>query len=134
MHSESDGGEMMQVTLSYLRSNPNSIFVYGDNLKHVGCLGAAFFRYEPNSYGFITKKIPSNDPWAFYRPAEYVHVFQRELDKLIWKIKTSPGKTWLISQIGSGLANRYKIWEHVISPGIESLRQFPNVIFLWEVE
>jgi hypothetical protein len=123
---------MMQVTLKYLRNNPDSIFVYGDNLKHFGCRGAAIFRAEPNTWGFITKKAPTNDSWAFYQPDEYEQVFQSELDRLILEIKRHPEKTWLISQIGSGLANRNEIWEHIIFPGIESLRQFPNVIFLWE--
>jgi hypothetical protein len=42
------------------------------------------------------------------------------------------GKTYLISQLGSGLANKYGIWEGVIKNGIAFLKDISNVIFLWE--
>ena len=41
---------------------------------------------------------------------------------------------FFISQIGSGLANKYNIWEEVIELSIEVLLQFKNVTFLWEEE
>ena len=99
-------------------------------LVDVDALVAASFRYEPNSYGFITKKYPFSSPSAFYRPNEYEPVFKVEMKKLITRIEENPDKTFLITKLGSGLANRYKIWEIVIEPGLEVLRQYKNVTFL----
>ncbi len=121
----------MNITKEYLRENPDHIFVFGDNLLGKGHGGAAALRDEPNSIGFITKKAPDNNDKSFYRPVEYKLIFEQELDGLIDYIKTQPEKTFLITQLGSGLANRYKIWEKIIQPGIECLRQYPNVKFLF---
>lgn len=123
----------MQITLEYLRKHLDHIFVYGDNKLHKGCLGAAMFRKEPNSYGFVTKKYPRMDNKAFYRPYEYKSVFEKEINYLIHYIELYPEKTFLITPLGSGLANKYKIWEQVIKPGLEVLRKYKNVIFTWEV-
>jgi len=46
------------ITESFLNENPNTIFVFGDNLKRIVCGGAAALRYHKQSYGFITKKYP----------------------------------------------------------------------------
>lgn len=126
-------GGVMEISLQYLRDNPNHIFVFGDNTQRRGCKGAAFFRYEPNSYGFITKKYPSFASHAYYRPDEYRPVFEEEMRKLIQLIEDNPGKTYLITKLGSSLANRFRIWEEVIESGIEILGQYKNVVFLWKV-
>lgn len=123
---------MREITLDYLQTHPKSIFVFGDNLKRYGYRGGAQFRREPNTYGFITKKEPTNRDAAFYKPEEYHTVFKDELARLNYTISITPDKTWLISKIGSGLANKYKIWEYIIKPGLEPLRKYKNVIFLWE--
>jgi hypothetical protein len=123
---------VMQVTLEFLRSHPDHIFVFGDNLLHRGCKGAAIFRYEPNALGFVTKKYPDYAHDSYYRPSEYRSFFSRMLNKLEVRIKATPEKTYLITALGSGLANRYHIWEEVVQPGLEVLRKYPNVIFLWE--
>ena len=120
-----------QITLEYLRSHPCHIFVYGDNLLHRGCRGAAQFRSEPNTYGFVTKKFPSSKVEAFYRPAEYRPVFEQELSRLMVEIVGHGQRTYMISPVGSGLANRFKIWERVIEPGPERLRPIENVVFLY---
>jgi hypothetical protein len=56
---------MDEVTIAreYLRSHPDHVFVFGDNLLGRGLGGAAALRREPNTFGFITKKRPDNDPW-----------------------------------------------------------------------
>lgn len=124
--------EVMIVSMKYLRENPNCVFVYGDNKLRRGKRGGAFLRDEPNTHGFITKKRPSGDNDAFYKPAEYRVVFLQEMIKLMEKIEDNPEKTYLISQLGSGLANRYRIWEKVIQPGLEKLKSFPNVRLLYD--
>lgn len=121
----------MLITLDYLRQNRNCIFVYGDNLIHKGKKGAAIFRDEPNSYGFITKKYPCNYDNCFYKVDEYIPVFNYELDQLFKFICSYPHFTFLISKIGAGYANKYHIFEQVIEPGLQPLKAYPNCVFLF---
>ncbi len=123
---------MRWISKKYLRDNPDHIFVFGDNKIRRGKKGAAFLRDEPNSYGFITKKIPSYKFDSYYKPKEYKVVFKREILYLKLEIESNPSQTFLITELGSGLANKYKIWEKVIKPGLEELRRYSNVVFLWE--
>jgi len=89
-------------------------------------------RDEPNTYGFVTKKAPNNDDDSFFMPGEYKRIFDHEMGNLEMVIENSPDKTFLISKFGSGLANRYHIFEEVIEPSIKSrLSKYPNVKFLW---
>jgi len=53
------------------------------------------------------------------------------LFKLEEKIKNNFTKTFLISKLGAGLANKYHIYEDVIKKGLNSLSQYENVIFLF---
>ena len=121
----------MNITKKYLRDNPHHIFVFGDNLLKKGYGGAAALRDEPNTYGFITKKAPNNGEWAFYKPEEYKEVFKNEIEILEAHIKKFPSSLFLISKIGAGLANKYNIWEEVIEPNIQVLKNYSNVKFLW---
>lgn len=120
------------INKSYLRSHPNEIFVFGDNLDRKGCGGAAKLRYEPNVYGFVTKKKPTHSDGDYYHPEEYQTKFKTELKKLIKEIENYPNKIFLISRLGGGLANKYNIFEKVIKPGLEVLKQYSNVKFLYE--
>lgn len=120
------------ITAEYLQNNTNVIFVFGDNTQRIGSGGAAILRYEPNTYGFITKKFPDYEDSSFYTVEEYREVFSKELQLLIDKIENEPDKTFLISKIGAGLANRYNIFEEVIYPQLkEALCYYDNVEFLW---
>ena len=121
----------MIVTVQLLRSKPETIFVFGDNLIRKGYGGAAKLRDEPNAYGFVTKKYPDNRDESFYKPEEYRHVFNDEMIKLIRNIGYNPSKEFWISKLGSGLANKYNIWEEVIEPKIHILKMFKNVKFLF---
>lgn len=121
------------VTKEFLDSHQDVIFVFGDNLIHKGYGGAAILRDHPRAYGFITKKYPSNEDSSFYGVTEYRDVFKRELAYLEDEIRANKNKTFYISQLGGGLANRYKIWENVIKDGLEkALKQYENVVFLWD--
>lgn len=123
---------MKIITKEYLKSHPDEIFVFGDNQLHVGKGGAAILRDEPNVYGFITKKYPSHDNFAYYMPLQYKSVFRKELDFLKQQIRVRKNKKFLISKLGAGLANKYRIWELVIEPVLKKeLSEFPNVEFLW---
>jgi len=122
----------MNVTVSFLRTHRDHIFVFGDNIERTGKGGAAELRDELNTYGFITKRAPNFKDEAYFTPKEYKKIYQQELMKLKAKIQENPSKTFLISKIGSGLANKHGIFEEVIEPGIKkALKNYKNVIFLW---
>jgi len=117
----------------FLNKNKRAIFVFGDNTLRQGYGGAAALRDHPQTYGFITKKYPDNHDTSFYKPEDYNSIFFDELIKLRVLISDEPFKTFYVSQLGAGLANKYNIWEKVIKEGLEkNLQQYPNVVFLWE--
>jgi len=119
------------ITPEWLKKHPECIFVFGDNLQRWGKGGAAKNRDESNAYGFITKKAPNNNDDSFYKPGEYTEVCTQELGLLVAQIMINTDKTFLISKLGGGLANRYNIFEKVIAPKIEWLaNKFDNVILL----
>lgn len=120
------------ITSEYLQAHPTEIFVFGDNTIRVGKGGAAILRDEPNTYGFITKKLPTADDAGFFKPWEYAEVYVKELAKLIEELKTNKDKTYLVSKLGAGLANRFYIWDQIIQPTLKPiLGQYKNVRFLW---
>lgn len=121
----------MQITKEYLRNNLNHIFVFGDNSIRKGKGGAAKLRDEPNTYGFITKKYPKNTKISFYKPKEYQNIFDKEIEKLKEVIINYHHNLFLISKLGSGLANRYCIFEQIIEPRLPELSFYNNVKFLF---
>jgi len=121
------------ITKQFLDENPNAIFVFGDNTHRVGYGGAAILRDHPQSYGFITKKNPDNRDDSFYHPDSYRIDFLAYAVELQLFIEKNIDKTFYISQLGGGLANRYKIWEQVIKSGLEkNFSHYDNVVFLWD--
>jgi hypothetical protein len=121
------------ITQEFLDSNPDSYFVFGDNLERWGHGGAAKLRDHPHAIGFITKKFPDNKDSSFYKPEEYSLVFFEELKKLEKIITKRPEKKFYISQLGGGLANKFRIWELLIRDNIvRSLEKYKNVIFCWD--
>jgi hypothetical protein len=121
----------MIITKQYMLDHPDEIFVFGDNLLRKGFGGGAGLRHFPNTFGFITKKAPATTDSAYYTPEEYRPIFLKEFKYLCDTIELNPGKTFLISKIGAGLANRFNIWEEVIEPKIYELKKYPNVRFLF---
>jgi len=118
------------ITAEFLRENPNIIFVFGDNLVKRGKGGAAKLRDEPNTYGFLTKKYPNNKDSSFFRPKEYKIIFYQQFLFLIKEIKKNPKKTYIIPKLGSGLANKYHIYEKIIQPNLKKLKVLKNAIVL----
>lgn len=122
----------LKITQEFLDSTPNAYFVFGDNLERYGHRGAAQLRDHPHAIGFITKKFPDNKDESFYKPEEYSPVFFEELEKLKKIIQRRPDKIFYISQLGGGLANRYKIWERLIRHNlVRALSESNNVVFCW---
>jgi len=122
----------LKITQDFLDKNPSAYFIFGDNLERYGHGGAAQLRDHPHAIGFITKKFPDNKDESFYKPEEYSPIFFEELEKLKKIIQKRPDKLFYISQLGGGLANRYKIWEKLIRHNIvRELDELNNVIFCW---
>jgi hypothetical protein len=121
------------ITEEILNSEPNAFFVYGDNVKRIGLGGAAKLRNHPRAIGFVTKKEPTNNQGACFTPEEYAKPFFDQLDQLSTHIKNGPNNKFYISKLGSGLANRYWIWERVISHNLQDeLGGYDNVVFCWD--
>jgi hypothetical protein len=118
---------------NFLNQNKNAFFVFGDNTLRKGTAGAAALRHHPKAIGFITKKIPTADAAGCFTPEEYVNLFFDQLDQLSLHIKNNPNNIFYISKLGSGLANRYWIWERVISHNLQDeLGGYSNVVFCWD--
>lgn len=121
------------ITEEILNKEPNSYFVFGDNLQRRGLGGAAKLRHHPRAIGFITKKEPTNDQGACFTAEEYVKIFFDQLDQLSAHIKNNPNNKFYISKLGAGLANRYWIWERVIRHNLQdALENYENVVFCWD--
>jgi hypothetical protein len=122
----------------FLASHPDCIFVFGDNLKRRGYGGGATLRDYKNTYGFITKKYPSNDPSSFYTLDDYKDVFFSEFKKFIDYTIEHKDKTFLVSRLGAGLANKNKIFEKMIKPHFQNVlrnskNRYWNIILLdWD--
>jgi hypothetical protein len=120
------------VTKEFLDKNEDAFFVFGDNTIHQGYGGAAILRDHPRAYGFITKKYPDNKDESFYKPEEYQVDFLASAVELMLFIEQNMDKTFYISQLGGGLANKYNIWEKIIKTGlIKYFNKYENVVFLW---
>lgn len=120
------------ITKEDLDQNPNWIFVFGDNEERRGYGGAAALRDHPQSYGFITKRRPNNEDDSFYNPGHYIGTpFMTEQLRLTTFIEANPGKTFIVSRLGAGLANKFGIYEQVIKPWLIELAQiYKNVVLL----
>jgi hypothetical protein len=63
------------ITRAMLRAEPNTLFVFGDNMLKVGRAGQAReMRGEPNAIGIPTKWKPSMDAEAFFTDRDYAKV------------------------------------------------------------
>ncbi len=118
-----------KITPEWLRQNSRCVFVFGDNTLHIGMGGAAACREEPNTYGFITKRKPDGEDTSYYNKHTYQAVLEEEMQKLVKEIGAHPEKTFLISKLGAGLANKFNIRAMIIM-ALEPLKKYKNVVFL----
>lgn len=60
------------------KSNPDTLYVFGDNTAKEGCGGQAQIRHEPNSIGIPTKRRPTMEDDAFFSdmPVQFLKVEQ----------------------------------------------------------
>lgn len=58
-------------TVTLVESNPDLLFVFGDNLEEQGTGGQACIRYTKNSFGIPTKVKPSMGEDAFFHDGNF---------------------------------------------------------------
>lgn len=123
----------IEITQEFLDKTPDAYFVFGDNSQKQGLGGAAKLRHHPRAIGFVTKKAPSNQIGAFFQPEEYASAFFSQLKQLEGHVKNNPKHIFYVSKLGSGLANRYYIWQKLIKHNlIDTLKEYSNVVFCWD--
>ena len=106
---------------TYIKSHPDWLFVFGDNLERAGYGGQAEqARGEPNAIGVATKRFPSMDQRAFFSNADYDEWFASEkstLKRLMEASKAGRTIIWPLDGIGTGLARLEKsapmIWNDI---------------------
>lgn len=125
------------IDTAYLAANPTHILVYGA-AKFGANNTPVKLRSESNTWAFITKRMSTTGPDSYFTTdgdfkTDYQKEFNKQVEMLKAEIEAHPEQTYLITRVGSGLANRHKIWEKVIKPQLPAaLGHLPNVVFLWE--
>lgn len=77
------------ITREYVRSNPDKLFLFGDNLERRGFGGqAAAMRGEPHAIGIPTKKSPSNTEGAFFNDDEF-ELNKAAIDEAFARVQTA---------------------------------------------
>lgn len=92
--------------------------------------GAAALRTHPQTYGFITKRYPGRKASDYFTPEEYESIFEVEFAKLCTLIEANPHKQYIVSKLGSNLANRFGIYEAIIKDKLETLSTYLNVVLM----
>lgn len=96
-------------TPALLKSNPDKLFLFGDNNQRTGKGGQAIIRDEPNAVGISTKLKPSNAADAFMSDnqlADNKAVIDSDIKKAK-EIAMTEGKTIVLPKggLGTGLAS-----------------------------
>lgn len=94
-----------------LQSNPEVLYLFGDNRKRTGYGGqAGEMRDEPNAVGIVTKKYPSIETRAFLSDTEYeenVQTIDRDMARALAHLRANTQAIVVIplDGIGTGLSN-----------------------------
>jgi len=91
-------------TIELCRQNPDSVFIFGDNLIGKGTGGQAKIRHEPNAHGVPTKKLPSMYEDSFFSDDE----FEENIKHISYALDNIPNRFSTIvfpeDGLGTGLA------------------------------
>ena len=92
-------------TRSEIRANPNTLYVFGDNLERRGLGGQAKeCRGEPNAVGIPTKRSPSMAESSFLSDADFEEV-RPIIQAAFRKLASYDGPiVWPEDGVGTGLA------------------------------
>ena len=89
---------MDMFTEEIVKTNPNKLFVFGDNMLRYGKDGQAVIRDLPNTLGIVTKRAPRTDASAYFSDAiDEMH----ELD-------------WDIARLN--MIKNSKVFTHIVFP------------------
>lgn len=96
------------ITRDMLKANPDTLFVFGDNLARQGFGGQAKeMRGEPNAVGIPTKKAPRRDEAAYFTDADFeiaAKAMEKDLNRLKAHIAKGGDIVFPTDGIGTGLA------------------------------
>lgn len=96
------------ITRRMLQHEPETLFVFGDNLLRSGFGGqAAEMRGEPNAVGLPTKRYPRMDDAAFLTDNDFFEVVvaaAADIGRLAQHAKKGKLIVWPSAGIGTGLA------------------------------
>lgn len=101
--------EIMKLyTREYIKSNPQKIFVFGDNNMRIGFGGqAAEARGELNAIGIRTKKAPTYNKVDFLTDKEFPEnakfIFE-DFNNVIRKLEEGKTVVWPADGVGTGIA------------------------------
>ena len=91
-----------------LQSNPDRLYVFGDNTLRVGMGGQAKeMRHEPNAVGIATKWTPSMDDAAFFSDGQLYQIRQiwiEDTERLVTHLFEGGTVVWPTDGIGTGLS------------------------------
>ncbi len=115
--------ERKHITREMMRAEPDTLFVFGDNMKERGLGGqAAEMRGEPNAVGIPTKWSPSMYAKAFFSNGDLPAVealIRARFQRLSNHLKFGGDVVWPADGIGTGLAELPKrapaIWQLIES-------------------
>lgn len=94
-------------TVEKVQSNPQLLFVYGDNLQRYGKKGQAVIRDLPNTLGISTKYKPTMDEDAFFSDKEVeFSIIDNEIRRLreAFREGAYTGLVFPSDGLGTGLA------------------------------
>lgn len=96
---------LKRITREFVQSNPDKLFIFGDNLARQGMGGQAReMRGEPNSLGIPTKRLPTYSPEAFLKDSDFNNV-KPFIDKALQRISDFKGTVVFPADgVGTGLA------------------------------
>ena len=96
------------ITRAMLRAEPDTLFVFGDNMKRRGLGGQAKdMRGEPNAVGIPTKIAPGMKPADFFTDDDFERArveIETAAKRLSDHIETRGKVVWPEDGIGTGLA------------------------------
>lgn len=96
------------ITRAMLRAEPDTLFVFGDNMSAAGLGGQAkVMRGEPNAVGIPTKWLPSRTDAAYFTDADYEWIkpkIEAQFRMLADHLRIGGKVVWPEDGIGTGLA------------------------------
>jgi hypothetical protein len=92
-----------------LRSNPDTLYVFGDNVERWGMKGQAKeMRGEPNAVGIPTKWTPNNLHVSFFSDDDFDKIYEiwkKDIPPLYKAILAHKVVVWPTDGIGTGLSD-----------------------------